>query len=120
MLRSVVMFLRSRRGWLLGVALFAVGGCLSPTLPLPPPGDPAVSATDTAGLVRLTGVVDAESHVLAKNLNTKLIAGQYTKSGAYDFTLAAQEGDAIILWYTQGGLESPSNDFVIKLEPALP
>ena len=120
MLRSVVMFLRSRRGWLLGAALLAVGGCLSPTLPLPPPGDPTVSAADTAGLVRLTGVVAPESHVLAKNLNTTLIAGQYTKSGAYDFTLAAREGDAIRLWFTQGGAESESNDFVIRLEQAPP
>jgi len=116
MLRSVVMFLRSLRSWLLGVALLAVGGCLSPTLPLPPPGDPTVTATDTAGLVRLRGVVEPESHVLAKNLNTGLIAGQYTKTGAYDFTLAAQEGDAISLWYTQGGTDSQSDDFVIRLE----
>jgi hypothetical protein len=79
-----------------------------------------ISASDTAGLVRLTGVVEAESHVLAENLNTRLIAGQYTKSGAYDFTLAAQEGDAIILWYTQGGVESDSNDFVVRLEQATP
>ncbi|HEY0463210.1 MAG TPA: hypothetical protein VGC79_03330 [Polyangiaceae bacterium] len=111
------MFLRSWRAWLVGAALFAVGGCLSPTLPLPPPGDPTVSATDTAGLVRLTGSVEPESHVLALNHSTGLIRGQYTKSGLYDFTLEAQERDGITLWYEQGSIESPPTDFVIKLEP---
>ena len=44
---------RRRLGLLGAAALFAVG-CLSPTLPLPPPTDPTVSSTDTQGLVRLT------------------------------------------------------------------
>ncbi|MEI9940412.1 MAG: hypothetical protein WDO69_24625 [Pseudomonadota bacterium] len=113
------MFLRSRRGWLLGTALFAVG-CLSPTLPLPPPGDPTVSSTETAGLVRLTGSVQPQSEVFALNHTTNLIRGQYTESGAYDFTLEAQERDGISLWYVHGTVESPQNDFVLKLTPATP
>lgn len=117
MLRSVAMFLRSRRGWLLGAALL-FGGCLSPTLPLPPPGDPSVSATDTEGLVRLTGAVEPDSDVFAKNHNTGQSTGQYTKSGIYDFTIRAQEGDAITLWYTQGNTQSPPAEFVIHLTPA--
>ena len=108
------MFPRSRRGWLLGVALL-VGGCLSPTLPLPPPGDPSVTATDTAGLVRLSGTVQPESEVFALNHTTNLIRGQYTKSGAYDFTIEAQERDAISLWYVNANVESSSADFVIRL-----
>ena len=117
MLRSLAMFLRSRRAWLLGVALLA-GGCLSPTLPLPPPGDPTVTSTDTAGLVRLTGAVEPDSDVFAKNHSTGRSSGQYTKSGLYDFTIEAQEGDAITLWYTQGNIQSPPAEFVIKLTPA--
>src|SRR6478752_5248724 len=116
MLPSVAMFPRSRRGWLLGTLLFGAG-CLSPTLPLPPPSDPSVSATETAGLVRLTGTVPPESEVHAKNHNTGLIRGQETKSGHYDFTIEAQERDSISLWYVQGKVESPSNDFLIKLLP---
>ncbi len=115
MLRSVAMFLCSRR-WLLGTALIAVG-CLSPTLPLPPPGDPMVTSTDTAGLVRLTGAVQPESEVFALNHSTNLIRGQYTPSGAYDFTIEAQERDGISLWYVHGTVESPPTDFVLRLEP---
>ncbi len=119
MLRSAAMFLRSRRAWLLGAALFAVG-CLSPTLPLPPPSDPLVTSTETAGLVRLTGAVQPESEVFALNHTTNLIRGQYTQSGLYDFTLEAQERDGISFWYVHGTIESPPNDFVIRLLPADP
>ncbi len=119
MLRSLAMFLRSRRGWLLGTALL-VAGCLSPTLPVPPPSDPSVTSTETAGLVRLTGSVQPESEVFALNHSTNLIRGQYTTSGLYDFTLEAQERDGISLWYVHGTVESPQNDFVIRLEPAAP
>jgi len=115
MLRSLAMFVRSRRGWLLAAALITAG-CLSPTLPLPPPNDPNVSATDTAGLVRLTGTVEPDSQVFAWNRNTDTIGGQYTKSGAYDFTIQAQERDPITFWYVKGTTESTSTDFVIRLE----
>ena len=113
------MFLRSRRNWLLSAALFAAG-CLSPTLPLPPPSDPSVTSTETAGLVRLKGAVQAQSEVFALNHTTNLISGQYTESGAYDFTIEAQERDGISLWYVHGTLESPPNDFVIRLPPSEP
>jgi len=52
--------------------------------------------------------------------STKSASGQYTESGDYDFTLEAQERDSISLWYQHGTMESPSNDFVIKLVPATP
>lgn len=119
MLRSLAMFLRSRRRWLVVAALFAAG-CLSPTLPLPPPSDPTVSSTDTAGLVRLTGTVEPDSDVFAKNHSTGLITGQYTKTGLYDFTIQAQDRDAITLWYSQGNTDSPTTDFVIKLAAPAP
>lgn len=116
MLRWATMFFRSRRGWLLGTALLAAS-CLSPTLPLPPPTDPSVSATDTAGLVRLTGSVEPESQVTALNRVTNLSYGQYTASGNYDFTIEAHDRDPITFWYVRGTVESPPIDFVIKLEP---
>jgi len=108
------MFLRSRRRWLLGAALFAAG-CLSPTLPLPPPTNPEMTATDTQGLVQLSGSVPPQSEVFALNHNTNQIAGQYTESGAYKFTIAAQEHDSMSLWYVHATEESPPADFFIKL-----
>jgi len=119
MLRSLAMFLRSRRGWLLGAALLAAG-CLSPTLPLPPPSDPVITSTDTAGLVRLTGSVEPDSIVSAWNRTTDSVRGQYTKSGLYDFTIEAQERDTVTFWYVHGTIESPPTDFVIRLEQQQP
>jgi len=113
------MFLRSRRGWLLAAVLFSAG-CLSPTLPLPPPGDPSVTSTETAGLVRLRGSVQPESDVIVHNLRTDRIFGQHTESGNYDFTIEAEEHDSISLWYERGTLVSPPLDFVIRIAPATP
>ena len=121
MLSSVAMFLRSRRGWLLGAALSLwAAGCLSPTLPLPPPGDPTITSTETVGLVRLSGAVQPDSEVFAWNHSTDAIRDQYTKSGLYDFTLEAQERDGISLWYVHGMAESPPTDFVIRINPITP
>ena len=117
MLRSLAMFPRSRRSWLLGVALFAVG-CLSPTLPLPPPSEPSITATTTEGLVRFQGAVLPQSEVFALDHNSNLIAGQHTESGVYDFTMAALPGDNMSFWYVHETVESTSNDFVLKLPAA--
>jgi hypothetical protein len=114
MLRSALMF--SRRSWLVGTALLAAG-CLSPTLPLPPPSEPSVSSSES-GLVRLTGSVAPESEVIALNHDNDLISGQYTTSGSYDFTIQAQDRDWLSLWYVNDTLESPATDFIVKLTPA--
>ena len=116
MLRSLEMFPRPRRSWLAGLALalFAVG-CLSPTLPLPPPSEPNVASTDIEGLVQLTGNVQPDSEVFALNHTTNLISGQYTPSGAYDFKMPAQERDGISFWFVHGTVESPPIEFVVKL-----
>ena len=79
-----------------------------------------VTSTETAGLVRLTGSVEPASQVFAWNHNTEDIAGQFTESGAYDFTLKAQERDSISFWYVNGTVESPPNDFIIRLAAPLP
>jgi hypothetical protein len=97
----------------MGVALL-VAGCLSPTLPLPPPADPNVSSVSD-GLVRFTGNVEPESEVFALNRNSNQISGQYTAAGSYDFTLLARENDSISLWYVHDTLESPPDDFILHV-----
>lgn len=112
------MLARSLRAWLLGAFLSAAAsGCLAPTLPLPPPSEPMVSSVSD-GVVRFTGVVESESDVFALDRNSNVIAGQYTHTGNYDFTLAAQAQDEISLWYVHGTVESPPIEFVLKVPAA--
>ncbi len=95
-----------RRLFLLGAGL-CLAGCLSPTLPLPPPDRPDVSSPDESGLVRVQGVAAPQAEVIAWNHNSDLIAGQVTGDDSrYDFTMKADVGDFIELWYVQGSDES--------------
>lgn len=97
-----------RRLWLIASSL-CLASCLSPTLPLPPPDRPDVSAPDANGLVRLQGVAAPHAEVFAWNHANDLIAGQVTRDDArYDFTIRAQASDSIELWYSQGTEESQS------------
>jgi hypothetical protein len=91
------------------VSALAVTSCLSPTLPLPPPDRPDVSAPDASGLVRIQGIATPRAEVIAWNHQNDVIAGQVTGSSArYDFTIKAQANDLIELWYTQGTTQSQS------------
>ncbi len=103
------------------LALAAAGlclvSCLSPTLPLPPPNRPDITAPDENGLVRLQGVAAPDAEVIAWNHNTNLIAGQVTGSDSrYDFTMQAQANDFIELWYVQGSEESQSIRVIVPAE----
>jgi hypothetical protein len=97
-----------RRCVLVGAALFATA-CLSPTLPLPPPDRPDVSAPDESGLVRLQGLAAPQAEVIALNHSNHVIAGQVTGDDSrYDFTIKAAVGDYIEVFYIQGADESPT------------
>jgi hypothetical protein len=99
-------------------AAFCLASCLSPTLPLPPPDRPAVSAPDENGLVRLQGVAAPKSEVIAWNHANGLIAGQVTGDDSlYDFTIKAQVNDFIELWYVEGTDESPTVPITVPGPP---
>src|SRR5258706_10729176 len=103
---------RVMRRLLLVVAGVCLVACLSPTVPRPPPTQPAISGPDATGSVRLQGVAASSSEVLAYNHSNKVIAGQVTGNDArYDIMIKAQVGDTIEFWYTQGTDESPSISF---------
>jgi hypothetical protein len=114
MLRSRTMGLRLQRRSLLAGALVAVA-CYSPTLPLPPPGQPEVSAVaGTRDRYRLMGQVEPHSEVIARNRRTELLAGQLTGGdGRYDFVVDGLEGDSMELWYVVGKDASPRLLFVL-------
>lgn len=104
----------SRRALLLLGALLA-GACYAPTLPLPPPVQPDVNGPTETGTYRLEGNVTPNAHVIALNSRTNLSAGQQTgDSGHYDFEIAAEAGDAILLWYVVGVDQSPPVSFSIS------
>ena len=106
--------LRVMRRLLLLAAGVCLVSCLSPTLPLPPPDRPDLSAPDASGLVRLQGVAAPQAEVIAWNHSTDLIAGQVTGDDSrYDFTMKAQANDLIELWYVQGSDESQSIRIVV-------
>lgn len=95
-------------------ALISVG-CLSPTLPLPPPDKPDVEGPDQDGYVTLTGVVPAYALAQALNLRTGEIAGQVTdETGYYQFRLRAEVDDECVFWYNDDTERSPSVRFQIR------
>jgi len=106
------------RRLLLVTAGLCLAACLSPTLPLPPPDRPDVSAADTEGYVRLQGVAAPQAEVIAWNHNNDLLAGQVTGDDSrYDFVIKAEPSDFIELWYIQGSEESQSIRVIVP-EPA--
>lgn len=100
---------------LVAAVAMLVGGCLAPTLPLPPPSKPSVAGPDTNGNVELTGSVQPNAEVYVRDYASTDIFGKVTgKEGTYDITMPAKVGDELELWYTVGTDESPSIVFQIQ------
>lgn len=77
-------------------ALFA--GCLSPTLPLPPPSPPEVEQVGP-GVYELRGSLPMPGTVYVRNQRTGLIFGDDKVEQLYRFNVAAEPGDLMGLWY---------------------
>jgi hypothetical protein len=113
--RATLLAMTSRRNVLALVGL-ALVGCLSPTLPLPPPSKPDVEGPDQQGQVTLDGFVpQSDTAVVAINHRTGEIRGQVVANdGHYRFAIGAQIGDLMELWYTIGDEQSPAVKFIIE------
>ncbi len=108
---------RLLRRLLLATAGLLAVACLSPTLPLPPPSEPGVTAPDANGFARVQGVAKPRAEVLAWNRRTDIIAGQVTgDTSFYDFLIRAEAGDVLEVWYIHGTDESPSVKVVVPAE----
>jgi hypothetical protein len=87
-------------------------GCLSPTLPLPPPENPAVSKIDDEGYVTLTGApASVEAGALVYGFNVRIEKGQIVRAtdyGSYTLRLPAAVGDQITVWQEVGTEQSAS------------
>lgn len=105
----------SRRSWLAtllvgGVALCA--GCLAPTLPVPPPSSPDVSAPDSDGIVTVKGnagsaranaIVTVWNENLAEN---KGVSDRARPDGSWQVKIPAQSKQTLMIWQTTGGEDS--------------
>lgn len=102
----------ARRTWLLG-AVVALAGCLAPTLPVPPPSAPDVSAPDASGNVTLQGApgsarANAEINVWNPNLDGGKGAGVFkivAPDGSWNATIQGKSKETLWIWQTIG-LES--------------
>ena len=90
----------------------AAGGCLSPTLPLPPPYEPTVSKVDAEGYVTLQGGVGAaDPGAIVYGYDQQNGEGSIDTvggSGQYRLRMPAATGDTIVVWQEQGSERSSS------------
>lgn len=96
-----------------GLALL-IPGCLSPTLPLPPPDPPdSVEAANEPGAWNLRGSVTPGAVVLVKNLNTGVITGTEDDqaSGRYFMRVDANQCENGEVWELLGSEVSRSTTF---------
>lgn len=102
-----------------------LAGCLSPTLPLPPPSPPDVTQIGQ-GRYELNGSLPMRGTVFVQNERTSLVFGE-TVEQLYRFTVSAEAGDAMSLWYEAGdasdgfyGDRSQTISFDIPDKPFVP
>jgi hypothetical protein len=113
---SRVSLLLCRRWFVAAFAALAIvstlDGCLSPTLPLPPPENPAVSKVDDEGFVTLTGApASVEAGALVYGFNVRVEKGQIVRAtdwGSFTLRLPAAVGDQITVWQEVGTEQSAS------------
>jgi hypothetical protein len=88
--------------------------CLSPTLPLPPPGEPTVEPMGQNQYL-LTGQVPVPvGRAEVINLRTTVIAGDQLEQGRYSIVVVARPDDVLRLVYTDGVVTSSFTEFVIE------
>lgn len=80
----------------LGIGAF-LAGCLSPTLPLPPPEPPEVEQIGH-GVYELRGSLPMPGTVYVRNERTSLIVGKPVEQ-LYRLIVEAEPGDLMGLWY---------------------
>lgn len=98
----------------LAVLAVGVAGCLAPTLPIPPPSAPDVSAIDADGNVHLTGGRgSAQPGAYVTVWNLRLDRGRTSRAaadGSWSETIPAQSKDVLYIWQESGNDRSDSID----------
>ncbi len=95
-----------------------VAGCASPTLPLPPPELPEVSAIDSDGYVTLQGAPGSvDAYAIVYGFNTRTSEGVIEKAtsvGSYKLRIRAILGDGVEIWQESGADRSAQTYVVVK------
>jgi len=112
-----------RRVWLRAIGAASLLclplGCLSPTLPLPPPSRPDVSPPDASGLTTVAGHVPGGTTAIAQNMSSGQLVGQLTSSsGNYELVLPAASGDTLAIWYRDGLIDSGAVEVTVPSSQA--
>ena len=113
---------RVARRIFLAVGLSLAAGCMaSPTLPMPPPGEPEVDGPTAEGTVELSGrVPKPKARVFAINWTEEErggdgFGGDYADAqGYYRFEMPGRVGDRFEIWYDYAGEDSQSTLFQIR------
>jgi hypothetical protein len=108
--------------WLVGAVGVLALSCTSPTLPLPPPTNPQVTAGADANHVHLSSVAGSEPNALivVVNRNTDLarnlrVSGTIADDqGSWDLEVYAHANDTIDISQEVGAVRSPSATIVVK------
>lgn len=80
-----------------------VASCQSPTLPLPPPGQPEVSGVSSDGTIRVEGGAIADALVFVLNDRTgRGVIETASPGGGYRAVIEARVGDPIEVWQQVG------------------
>ncbi len=97
-------------------ALLAVG-CLSPTLPLPPPAAPSVTSPDATGYVTLTaGAHGAQPDALVFCINSRTNHGDDTyagNDGSYTMRVQANSQDHLLIGQLVNQQESDTVEVIV-------
>ncbi len=109
-----------RAGLLGGLIAFLVS-CTTPTLPLPPPTEPSITASTIPGKVHLHGVQSATPNALliAFNQNPavprseRVTGTQADEAGSWDMDVTAAPRDVIEITQETGDTRSPSIDITV-------
>jgi hypothetical protein len=114
---------------LLALVLAAVA-CIAPTLPVPPPAQPDVSAPDSAGLVTVTGAkgsvaayaeVSVFNQTYAESAECKAavdctpgVFRNANADGSYLVRIQGRSKDLLYVWQTTGGGESAATEVHVR------
>jgi hypothetical protein len=102
---------------LCGAAVALLTGCLSPTLPLPPPDEPTqIEPAGTTGMWEIQGNCIPGANVLIRNERTGVITGVQDRgdTGRYVVEIAAVECDPATVFELKDDIVTAGTSFLVR------